>query len=310
MNLGTLGCQREREEMRRRAKDEDSLELLLDTICNVFGSIVFIAILVAILSSSSSTEPDETSVYVSPAEIAASEARIAELENDIEQLEQNEAALFDEEEVEALILLDHLEDQERRAELRRAELDQWLQQFDEDAQKELDAVASERDAEESRIVKLREQLEAIDGEHMQVEARLPMQQRTNRHQIICILDNDQFYWLASGVVAAQIGDRLPNDDVQETSLSTIPARSRLTVRPGGGERVIENVSDMRRIGVMFEHLDSDRYFFNFAVRPDEVANFQRLRDAVLERGFRYQVFPLDAEQPLTLTKTTEPLFTQ
>ena len=36
--------------MRRRRDQTDGLELFLDTICNTFGGIIFLAILVAILS--------------------------------------------------------------------------------------------------------------------------------------------------------------------------------------------------------------------------------------------------------------------
>ena len=34
---------------RRRSRKQDSLELLLDTICNTFGGVLFIAILVVML---------------------------------------------------------------------------------------------------------------------------------------------------------------------------------------------------------------------------------------------------------------------
>ena len=50
----------------RGAADESSLELLLDTICNTFGGVLFISILVVILVNMSSeavstTPPDEIS---------------------------------------------------------------------------------------------------------------------------------------------------------------------------------------------------------------------------------------------------------
>ncbi|MBT4768856.1 MAG: hypothetical protein HOO04_10925, partial [Phycisphaerae bacterium] len=37
--------------MRRRESPESSLDLLLDTICNMFGMIIFIAVLAAVLAS-------------------------------------------------------------------------------------------------------------------------------------------------------------------------------------------------------------------------------------------------------------------
>ena len=41
---------------RRDSEGSDGLELLLDTICNVFGGIVFIAILVALLTSARNSD--------------------------------------------------------------------------------------------------------------------------------------------------------------------------------------------------------------------------------------------------------------
>ena len=45
---------------RRTIDDSDSLELLLDTICNVFGGVIFIAMLVAVLTSFRASSVQET----------------------------------------------------------------------------------------------------------------------------------------------------------------------------------------------------------------------------------------------------------
>lgn len=47
---------------RRRTTSADSLELLLDTICNTFGGVLFIAILVVILLRMTGESEEETPV--------------------------------------------------------------------------------------------------------------------------------------------------------------------------------------------------------------------------------------------------------
>lgn len=79
--------------MRRKPAPTDSLELLLDTICNTFGGILFIAILVVLLlqmTPGSSQESDQTPVTGIP--VATAESQIQEismLEREIERQQEN-----------------------------------------------------------------------------------------------------------------------------------------------------------------------------------------------------------------------------
>jgi TolA-binding protein len=69
--------------MRRRQEEDSSLELLLDTMCNTFGGVMFIAISLAVMLSMRSAVnavPADTS-----AEIRAVQQRIAELQLELEQ---------------------------------------------------------------------------------------------------------------------------------------------------------------------------------------------------------------------------------
>ena len=52
---------------RRNAVAADSMELLLDTVCNTFGAVIFISMLVAILVSRRSSGAADTEAVVDPA---------------------------------------------------------------------------------------------------------------------------------------------------------------------------------------------------------------------------------------------------
>ncbi|MFM8777733.1 MAG: hypothetical protein ACKOEF_00425, partial [Acidimicrobiaceae bacterium] len=67
---------------RRRRTDDSSLELLLDTITNTFGGILFIAILLSLLLKTGSRNAREAASHVEPlsaVEQAELESRVADL---------------------------------------------------------------------------------------------------------------------------------------------------------------------------------------------------------------------------------------
>jgi hypothetical protein len=80
---------------RRRRADDSSLELLLDTITNTFGGILFIAILLSLLLKSSARTASEAvsrSDPLSAVEQAELESRLADLQQDAERLQRRMAA--------------------------------------------------------------------------------------------------------------------------------------------------------------------------------------------------------------------------
>ena len=80
---------------RRRRADDSSLELLLDTITNTFGGILFIAILLSLLLQSSSQTAREAASQVEPmsaVEQAQLESRVADLQQEVENLRRRVAA--------------------------------------------------------------------------------------------------------------------------------------------------------------------------------------------------------------------------
>jgi hypothetical protein len=80
---------------RRRRADDSSLELLLDTITNTFGGILFIAILLSLLLKSSSrtaAEATSQSQPMSAVEQAELESQLADLQQDVESLRRRVAS--------------------------------------------------------------------------------------------------------------------------------------------------------------------------------------------------------------------------
>ncbi len=75
---------------RRRSlmSDTSSLELLLDTICNTFGGIVFVSLLVVILVNMSSRETADTPPEpVTQAEMLKKQTELESLRQDLKELQ-------------------------------------------------------------------------------------------------------------------------------------------------------------------------------------------------------------------------------
>ena len=84
---------------RRRRTEESSLDLLLDTITNTFGGILFLAILVSLLLQPSTPNNNEqatpTAQPMSAAEQAAYEVRIEDLQDQVSRLQQKRISVRD-----------------------------------------------------------------------------------------------------------------------------------------------------------------------------------------------------------------------
>ena len=83
---------------RRRGTDDSSLELLLDTITNTFGGILFIAILLSLLLKSTSKTVGEATSRAEPmsaVEQAELESQVADLQQDVESLRRRVASAPD-----------------------------------------------------------------------------------------------------------------------------------------------------------------------------------------------------------------------
>lgn len=77
--------------MARTSQPTDSLELLLDAICNTFGAILFIALLVVILLQQAGRTPQtDTSPERSPAELARLEHELDSLRDRVQQLRERQ----------------------------------------------------------------------------------------------------------------------------------------------------------------------------------------------------------------------------
>jgi hypothetical protein len=77
---------------RRRSLGQDSLELLLDTICNTFGGVLFIAMMVVLLLQQTSKDVPPPTPLPPAEELQAQGLKLAALTRELARLQQVRAS--------------------------------------------------------------------------------------------------------------------------------------------------------------------------------------------------------------------------
>ena len=277
---------------RRRNPDEDSLDLLLDTICNVFGGIVFIAILIAILTSNTTEQVDE-GLEDEIAEISE-QRQVRSLRFAIDQQEETLARLNDlRDEVsddktrKAADFIASLENAESEAEARVDRLEDWLRDNERAGDAQTQSVTAKITSTESQIEQMSRQLRAERAMHT-MHVRLPIERRTEKKQIILLLQSGRVHLLHSGPAKPLLDRIYPSKD---TNIRIGPEMWEVTPLRGGGFVPVVGDDQPKQALALLHGTDADMHFFDMFVAPDSVQAFRLFRDAAVHRGFRYNVHP-------------------
>lgn len=280
--------------------ESDSLELLLDTICNVFGGIVFIAILVAVLSSPT-VEAPKTVDRRPEREVAQLQAELQQYEQALRQMKQTQQAGNVDAAAAHISALEQLERQERsqREELER--LQKWLVQ-----------VAELRKLDSQPLTKqLREIEDLLQRAHEQQRVaqlalsrrlRLPQERATSLRQAIFLVSGERIYAVACG---AHDPLRARADDVV---IQGSAPEWRVTPQQGRG-LVAAHLAKDESFRNLLPHIPANVFFFECFVTPDGVEAFNHLRDTAVELGYSYNVSPIEM-LPLQLTLSDSPMNVQ
>ncbi len=275
----------------RRADAEGSLDLLLDTICNVFGGVIFIAMLVALLVNVEGESAEREAVAAAPSQAReAMEVRqeIATLAAALDEAAASQRLLATDDVVAAMEQEEALRD---RLEALRAEIDRadaWLAEArqmegsgEAEAQRALDG--ARRRLAEARA----ERREA--EEKPRPAGRLPREQGTDLRQVAFLLEGGRLYWVEVGASGrALLPGRAGDASVRET-----PGGYALTPVRGRGFAV-----DDAAAADVLNGLDARRDYFFLMVADDSVGVFQAWRDRITDLGFRYGLLIYEGGRPV------------
>jgi hypothetical protein len=290
---------------RRSAEKPDSLELMLDTICDTFGSVLFIAILVVILLQQTGGSVTSPPIAIPPEKLHNLSQQIVELTAELTRLKANRESQvaivdsFSTEEVRELI--------QRRRELVAKETELHVKANELLAQNAKLAARVEADrAENSKVkqdleVALREKQQTQttlenDRKSRTTEARLPLLRPPGaRQEIGLVLRYGRLYlWHRYDQFHNRLG--LNTDDFvvvgeEDGGILTLP-------KPTGGILLDGSSESKEAVRRLLRRFDSRTCYFTPIVRPDSFAAFAHFRDIALELGFNYRLMPAEANSPV------------
>lgn len=301
---------------RRAAPSGDSLDLLLDTICNTFGGILFIAMLVVILTNQMSREssPTEPTAQSSRAlrtmrgQLSESDAKLTKLRQAVRQKEDLERQFADPDSRELLTTLHELDDDttsmitDRNEKLAnvaesQAELIDSAREFERLTQ--LLAEAQLRLEQEKRVLQNETALRSRTSQ-------TPKQRATQKTPVA--------YFLKAGRLCAvakkdENGTPVPNED--EVRFVEDPVNGKY-VEPieNAGLPIAVDGSNSDQIAEKLSAFEKERNYLSILVYKDSFANFESLKNEMIRSGFEYQLVPLPDGEKAYIGDQTEPALVQ
>ena len=292
---------------RRRSSRQDSLELLLDTICNTFGGVLFIAILVVLLLQQTGGGPDiPAPASASPVELQLLAIRMEAVAADLARLRQNRDSQqavvqsFAPAAIREQIVRRHAVTVEQEA--LQSVVDQLLTENASLAGK-VETLAVENgevhvslDAALARRKQAQSDLER-DRQSRVEEVRMPVVRPAGgKQEIALVLRYGRLYvWHKYGLGSVRLG--LNTDDFVVLSgdsdgLSTRP-------KPTAGVALDETAASQEAVRQVLRRFDKNTCYLAVVARPDSYAAFRHLRDRAIELGFEYRLMPVETDTPIT-----------
>jgi hypothetical protein len=284
--------------MRRTRNDHDvsSFDMLLDTMCNTFGGIVFIALLLSIVSNTAtkhSQESGRTGGHVlrgvrERAEVARLRGEADMIADTIRLLEERSAPSLARGGARAVVVESNLQliAQGRLLRERESHLEARLAALREDVNAaEAQVEERLRQTEEMRAGLARARK---DSAH---HVRLP-RLRTAPGMQSC------FFALSGGRLYAvsDVSGALPSTggrgyDLQDVDVESGEGLDVVKLRRDAGEPVHPGCEQRGKLALAIRNCSKDAEILSFVVSPDSFAAFNYVKRALVDRGFSYNWIP-------------------
>ena len=294
---------------RRHHEPDDSLELLLDPICNMFGTIMFVALIAALLALTRSGVVVSDAVSAMEREQASAvsqmEGRATELERTLSTLPAGEGRELDQ------AAADRVE--RALGEVARREvLIERYQDTVKTARENMDDVASQVEPLRTELMRVRDALEAARRSKDR-QVRTPLEREVSLFEFTVVVWNDQLFaicdlttrprdacewlrcWNQKHVVPARC-----TTPVFECSRVNIHIARSIMLREGAGIKIgdIEALRNNPDFIALLKTLDPATDLIGMVVAPDSFDAFAVVKDAFLSAGFNYSVEPCEQQLPV------------
>jgi hypothetical protein len=274
---------------RRRRQQLDSLELLLDTMCNTFGGIIMIALLIALLSRDTEADPNATQTF---------RRQLEQLQQQTVEAERLQRDLIKEPDtnvVKAIALLKERDELQRKiAEQKRAIESNAIVQANIAATNdpaELERLVAMKRAHEKESKTLEDQIQK-ETQAKQRQLRLPKERATGKRTFYFIVRFGRIY----PVHLMRDGRRELNR--QTLDWSTIAQGETATPRRGAGV-------DLPNFARLLNEVPSETYSVHFLAYNDSFPLFLAARQVPLARAYDTGWEFLSEDKPIVFSSRGE-----
>lgn len=291
---------------RRRNSNQDSLDLLLDTICNTFGGVLFIAILVILLLQQ--TSPTES--QGEPAQLTDSESQ--QIVNDFQRLQDQLSLLRASTAAQDELLSQFSSPRLKELILQRKALEEDRNTL----QTELDATDLEILEKLQRNAELTSQLSQREQMVKEAKATLKDSQEKLQQEIAGRTQASKTPVLKSASFKPEVGfimrygriyqwhkyDSLGSRQGLNTDDFIIVERSDHQLitapHPLRGLDLSDHDAAQSSLIATLRRFDPQRHTIVVVVRPDSFHAFSLVRDTLIQQGFDYRLMPMNESGPL------------
>jgi hypothetical protein len=288
---------------RRYRHDHDALELLLDTVCNAFGGIIFIVLLLVILPQHDTTDAQDEKTAST-----AQMARVEDLRSTVSRYEHLRDML--ESIIEGFPLPEGFEQAVERVENLREqvrELQEMLASHDL-SDEELDAQLTSTRQEIQRLAGIRDRLWGLLEEEAEPPRiiRLPRLHSVRKSNYFLIVSHGRVYY----TVDVGHGGLRVFENEDDLVVRTQSGGRMFRPRPNRGNPVDQWLSAPDGARRLMAHLPRHRYVVNICIYPDSLEHFEAVRNVFTSAGYQYNWHPLTDDTPLVLINSTDPATAQ
>ncbi len=290
---------------RRSSINASSLDLFLDTICNAFGGIIFLSILIAVLAKMQdprqSSRPSNENIPQSEVdefsrklkELQSDRRRIVTTINSLEKLrggaDQSEVIELKEQIRQANLRLDQAVAEQALVSLKLSEV-----QVDVTNRKKASAELEEKlvAAQAAYLDKAKAVDDALDSRVQKTE--LPSVRITNKGNLLFAMRYGKLYLISDPTDRISGNYYAPHAIVTKTPFST-------EVKPkkeAGWDLSV--AADVYQLEVALANGPPHDTFLSVAVWPDSFKEFARLKENCLRLGYDYQLLPLNDVESISI----------
>jgi len=284
--------------MRRRLAlaGNESLELLLDTICNTFGGIIFISLLVVILLNSSSdvisstppTQKSQVELIKTDIERERLTRELREMKNALVQQQKIVNSIVSEAVLEAARDTERLQKEHSRLLIEKSKTvgatSATQQQINKLAQD-----ASDRNYKLSKAMSQKKSLQQKLEEEVSQRSRtavIPRLVETTLPKKIYFLKRGTLY----GPVSLSTGEFNSTDFMETTQSGQII----IDANPSGGTAVDFKSENIQQLALKYDSVHSATHVVQLLVWPDSFEHFEVVRMATESVGLKYELTPCEA----------------